>query len=302
MAPLKDVEKAAMEGPARQATGSSVSTLDQAGSTPVAAGPPPFHPPDGGLTAWLQVVAGFLLAAVAWGYPAMFGVYQLYYTQTLRLPAGQVSWIGSTQTFLTYLLCTVSGRLSDSGHALAICVAGTALVAAGTFLTSFCLVYWHVFLAQGVLTGLGLGLLTTPPLAVIGAYFDRRRALALSISTMGTSAGGALFPAVVQYLVPRVGFAWAVRCSALVALVLGANACLLLRPVPVAAQGGSGGSKSGGRPVARRPGLVDWEAFREAPYVLFTVASFLVFWALYFGFFYVRLSLPFPPCRQTPLT
>lgn len=57
--------------------------------------------PDGGLLAWSQVLAGFFLSMVAWGYPAMFGVYQAYYTSVVLLPATEASWIGSVQTFLT---------------------------------------------------------------------------------------------------------------------------------------------------------------------------------------------------------
>jgi hypothetical protein len=73
-------------------------------------------------------------------------------------------------------------------------------------------------------------------------------------------------------LIPRIGFPWAVRCSALVALVISVISFILIRP----------------RLTPRRSGsLVEWDAFKEAPYVLYTVGTFLFFWALYFGFFYV---------------
>jgi len=210
-----------------------------------------------------------------------------------------------------YLTCTVSGRLSDAGYARHTAIAGTVLVVAGGIGTSLAVVstphgsdigggvgqsetavlragYGGLLAAQGVCTGLGLGLLTAPAVSVISGYFGRRLSVALATSTMGTSAGSAVFPAVVQYLIPRLGFAWAVRCSALVALVLCANACLLLRPRQRRHQ--SGETKKGKEGAAgAKPweGVMDWAAFREVPYVLFIVASFLVFWALYFGFFYV---------------
>jgi hypothetical protein len=41
--------------------------------------------------------------------------------------------------------------------------------------------------------------------------------------------------------------------------------------------------------------LADWRAFTEAPYVLFVVGFFLIYWAVYFAFYYVCLSSsPFP--------
>ncbi len=280
MAPLEDVETAVVVVRLKNRSSSTIQeeagspvVVDQAGSPDSdGQGDSAWVPPDGGLVAWLQVIAGFLTSAVAWGYPSMFGVYQLYYTQTVGLAADRVAWIGATQTFLTYLMSTVSGRLSDGGFARHTMVCGAALVVVGTLATSLATAYWHMFAAQALCTGLGLGLLTAPCVTAVTGYFRRRRSVALAASTMGTSAGSALFPAVIQYLIPRVGFPWAVRCSAAVALVLCAAALVLLRPRPVA---------------PRAQPLVDWAAFSEPPYVLFIAASFLIFWALYFGFFYV---------------
>ena len=40
--------------------------------------------------------------------------------------------------------------------------------------------------------------------------------------------------------------------------------------------------------------LVEWEAFKEPAYMLFTLGVFLLYWTLYFAFFYV--------CYQTLLS
>lgn len=34
--------------------------------------------------------------------------------------------------------------------------------------------------------------------------------------------------------------------------------------------------------------LVEWSAFKEPAYMLFTFGVFLLYWTLYFAFFYVR--------------
>ncbi|KAK1754711.1 major facilitator superfamily domain-containing protein [Echria macrotheca] len=232
-----------------------------------------FQPPDGGLVAWSQVVAGCLVNMLAWGYPSAFGVYQLYYRDTLRLPEAQISWIGSVQTFLAFLTCTFSGRSADAGYIRSTVVAGCFLTVFGTFMTSLATEYWEIFLAQGVCTGLGLGVMFMPPLAVISSYFRRKRSLALAVSATGTGLGSVIFPAVVQYLIPRVGFAWAVRYSGFVALGIAVVAVSLLRP----------------KLAPRKTGpLIEWEAFKEVPYVLYTLGAFLFFWALYFGSFFIN--------------
>lgn len=47
------------------------------------------------------------------------------------------------------------------------------------------------------------------------------------------------------------------------------------------------------RHAARVKGpIVEWAAFREAPYSLFSIGIFLALWGVYFASFYVR----FPPC------
>ena len=231
-----------------------------------------FTYPDGGVRAWLQVLAAHLVNAMAWGYAATFGVYQLHYRQTLALPSSQISWIGSVQIFLAFAMCTPSGRLADAGYARAALATGSFLAVLGTFMTSLATEYWQLMLAQGICTGLGLGIMFMPGIAVISSYFKRRRSLALAIAATGTGTGSVAFPATVQYLAPRVGFPWAVRCAAFVALFVCAIANVLLRP----------------RLPPRRSGpLVEWAALKEPAYVLFTAGSFLLFWVLYFGFFYV---------------
>ncbi|CAK7242533.1 MAG: hypothetical protein STHCBS139747_004028 [Sporothrix thermara] len=285
--------------------------------------------PDGGTTAWLQVAAGFLLNAIAWGTSMMFGIYQLYYTQTLGLDSATVSWVGSVQTFMTYFLSTVSGLLADAGYTRQVTAVGTVLVVAGGLGTSFAApaapavfvpgqpVPPALFVSQAVITGVGLGLLTAPALPSINGFFDKRRSLALAMSTMGTSAGGAVLPVVVQFLLPTIGFGWAVRCATFLALVVCATAALLLRPPPMltptptptptttsaaAAAAASASEKldsssphpSAPRSLAARilsvaQQIVDVSAFREVPFVLFTASTFLLYWGLYFGFYYINV-------------
>lgn len=46
--------------------------------------------------------------------------------------------------------------------------------------------------------------------------------------------------------------------------------------------------------------LVEWGAFKEPSYMLFTFGIFLLYWTLYFAFFYVSLSLF--QCFHSPYT
>lgn len=105
--------------------------------------------------------------------------------------------------------------------------------------------------------GLGIGLTFLPSLSVVGHHFRRRRALAVGIVISGASAGGIVFPIMlnrcaislcalcrtdqhVRLLEDRtVGFANAVRASGAVvgACLLLANGLMRTRP-PGIPQGG----------------------------------------------------------------
>ncbi|TDZ40798.1 Aspyridones efflux protein apdF [Colletotrichum trifolii] len=140
-------------------------------------------------------------------------------------------------------------------------------------MTSLSETYWQILLSQGFCTGIGLGLMFMPTISVISSYFKKRRAIALTISASGTGVGGTAFPATVQYLTPKIGFPWAVRCSGFLALLLVVVMSGLLKP----------------RLAPRKSGpLAEWAAFKEPKYVLFSCGCFFYFWALYFGFFYIN--------------
>lgn len=162
-------------------------------------------PPDGGTRAWLQILAGHLINALTWGYTASFGVYQLYYTSHLNLPPSQVSWIGSVQIFLTFFVGTVSGRSADAGYAQYTVLLGSTMVVLGTFMTSLATTYWQIFLAYGLCTGLGMGILYMPAVAVIGSYWQKRKAMALGMAATGSGTGAIIFPLIVQSLQHEIG-------------------------------------------------------------------------------------------------
>ncbi|KAI5460993.1 MFS monocarboxylate transporter [Mariannaea sp. PMI_226] len=231
-------------------------------------------PPDGGWQAWAQVVSGHFVVAVTWGYSASFGVFQSYYEDTLPQSASEISWIGGFQIFCLLFISTLSGRATDAGLARLVVAAGAVLLVLGTFMTSLATEYWQIFLAQGLCVGIGQGLMWLPSVTIISTYFVRRRVFAVTAAATGTSTGGIIFPAMVQHLIPKIGFPWAVRCMGFVVLVMMVIVLGLLRT----------------RIPPRKSGpLVEWAAFKEGSYMLFTFGIFLLYWTLYFGFFYIQV-------------
>ncbi|OTA00004.1 hypothetical-protein [Trichoderma parareesei] len=230
-------------------------------------------PPDGGLRAWLQIVAGHLVVFTTWGYIISFGIFQPYYMQELNLEPSSVSWIGSIQTCLLFVIGTFTGRAFDAGYFRPCLISGFFMQLVGIFTTSVATTYWQLFLSQGLCQGLGCGLVFAPTIANMTTYFSKKRTLALSAAACGGGTGGVIFPLIAQQLIPQVGFRWTVRAMGLVVLVSSVIIVLLVRP----------------RLPPRKAGpLVDWGAFKEMTYVLFAISMFITLWATYFAYFYAR--------------
>ncbi|GJC97084.1 major facilitator superfamily transporter [Colletotrichum higginsianum] len=226
----------------------------------------PGPPPDGGYDAWMadtcprhlpQKLAQ-TLTYTRRGFVNSFGVFQTYYVQQLGRPPSDVSWIGSFQVFLLFFVGAFSGRFTDAGYFRPLFLAGSSLILLGIFATSWCTLYWHIFLAHGVCVGLGFGLVFCPSLATLSTYFDKRRALAIGIAAVGSASGGLVFPSTVRQLLPRVGFPWAMRTLGFIQLATLAVGLVFLKPRI---------------PPRKASKMVDLSAFKELEYTFYTAGG-----------------------------
>lgn len=237
--------------------------------------PPTPYIPDGGLTAWLQVISGFFLFFNSWGFINAFGVFQSYYNTTM-IPDhsdSAVSWIGSIEAFLLCCTTIFAGPIFDRGYARTLVVSGSVLVVFGLMMTSLCREYWQLVLAQGICMGIGHGGLFITSIAIVPSYFSTRRSLALGLAASGSSLGGVIYTIVFHRLIPQIGFAWTTRVLGFMALgtLLIPCVCIKMRTMP----------------SAPRKKIVDFSGFREAPFSIFALASFTGFIGLYIPFFYI---------------
>nr|POE48086.1 aspyridones efflux protein apdf [Quercus suber] len=244
----------------------------------------PGPPPDGGLTAWTQCFLVHLTVFSTWGYVSSFGTFQTYYETSLDVSPSAISWLGSTQTFLLFFIGTVSGRALDAGLFRPTYIAGSALQLLGIFATSFATKYWQLFLSQALCTGIANGLHFCPSMSLLTTYFAKKRSFAVGLAALGSCTGGVVFPVIVQQLLPKVGFPWTVRVIGFVMLATNVITIAFYRP----------------RLPPRKAGpLIEWSAFREAPYVLYCIGMFFSFWGLYFAFFYIGTGIcPFLVLRK----
>lgn len=231
-------------------------------------------PPDGGFNAWFQVALAHLINQNTFGYASSYGIFQGYYTETLKYSASTVAWIGTVNLCLLYLVGVFSGRAMDTGYYRACTAAGLFLQLVGVFMTSISTKYWQLMLAQGICQGIGNGLLFCPAVANVATYFSvRKRALAVSFVACGGATGGMIFPAIAQSLLHRIGFGWTLRVMGLVMLFNTILVVLFSR------------TRLPPKPAAP---LLDWEAFRELAFVLYCLGIFLVFLGTWIPYYFIR--------------
>ncbi|POS74307.1 major facilitator superfamily transporter [Diaporthe helianthi] len=222
----------------------------------------PESPPDGGLGAWLHVLAGFMLLLNSWGIVNTYGVFQSYYESGVLFTAtsSQISWIGSAQAFFIMFCGIVTGPLYDRGYVRVLLFTGACLIVGGHVALSFCSTYWQVLLAQGICAGIGEGCLFVPTISILPAYFKARLGLVVGIANAGASLGGVIFPLMLSKLLYHVGFAWAVRAMALISLTTLTSAICIVR-MPFKPQ------------TLRRP--LDLTAFSDWPFMALVFATLL---------------------------
>ncbi|KAI5924924.1 MFS monocarboxylate transporter-like protein [Camillea tinctor] len=226
---------------------------------------------NGGFVAWSQVFVSFLLVFNGFGYFSSFGLFQSHWTEVLNAETSDIAWVGSLSLFLLFFLGTFSGLLMDMGHFRSIVIVGCSFQILGAFSTSAVSQYWQLILAQGLVQGIGNGLLFTPCVALVSVYFTKNRAVALGLAACGAPVGGIIFPVISRQLSGNIGYPWTIR---IMGFIMVFNTVLILAL---------------GRPrkfKKEKRSLVDPSAFKEPVYLFFAIGIFFTLWGLYIAYFY----------------
>ncbi|KAK3364721.1 major facilitator superfamily domain-containing protein [Lasiosphaeria hispida] len=242
-----------------------------------------------------------------------FGIFQAHYQTSFlaSYPPSSIAWIGTTQGFLVNVVGLISGRLYDAGYTKSLVYVGSALNVAGLLATSFSVTYVQTFLSLGVCVGLGSGTFYVPSLAIVATYFDeRKRPLATGIAATGAGLGGVVYPILFRVLVDRVGFSWAVRSFSCINASLLIVSCLLVRPLivetditdPHSVRCDTDSSTtelstttfpkeqhtaSKGEILDKKKQLLDKTAFRDRPFILFSISLFFLWLGVDIPFFFL---------------
>lgn len=137
--------------------------------------------------------------------------------------------------------------------------------------------YYSIFLSQSVVSSIGSSAVFNSCINCLSTWFRRKSAMAYGIMVSGSSFGGVVLPILMNYLIPKYGFPWAIRIVAFMFLGL-----LVITNLTVKSR----------LPPRPRP-FVFMEYFhslREPRMALTVVGFFLFMWSMFLPFNFVILQ------------
>ncbi|KAF4084500.1 hypothetical protein AMELA_G00129400 [Ameiurus melas] len=140
------------------------------------------------------------------------------------------SWINSLLDFTTMLCAPLGSYVGNRQSTRVAVITGGLLSSAGLVLSSFAPSLQFLYVSLGILTGLGFALSYTPAVAMVGTYFNERKALAYGIAMSGRGIGIFILPPLLQHLIDL--YSWRGALLTLGGLV--SNLCVcgsLMRPL-----------------------------------------------------------------------
>jgi len=161
-----------------------------------------------------------------------YAVYLAFYLSHSLFPSASAldfAMLGGLNFAVAVLVApfaTLATRLAGVRAPMAI---GCVMLPTGFVAASFATKVWHLYLSQGVLVGVGVGLIYIPATAVIPQWFSTKRSLANGICAAGSGIGGLVMSFATEGMLKHLGLAWALRITAIIVFVINALATVLIR-------------------------------------------------------------------------
>lgn len=131
-----------------------------------------------------------------------------------------------TFSFLMAPLVTIAARVFGTRAPMLL---GIFFLVCGYVAASFSHQIWHLYLSQGVLTGLGIGFIYIPTNPILAQWFKKKRSRASGITGSGAGFGALVASFTTEALIRNISLAWAYRITVIICAVVLLIATLLLK-------------------------------------------------------------------------
>src|SRR4051812_23478500 len=214
---------------------------------------------------WRVVLACFLLSLSIFGF-ALYGQ-AVYLVELQRLngwPASLISGASTLSLLIGNVIVIFTDEIVRRLGLKRLALAGIACLATSMVLLAFAAAPWALYAAFALMSLGWVGMGTVIISAVVGAWFVRRRGLAISLAFLGASSGGVIVTPLLVVLVSHLGFQTAMLAASAVLLMFLVPATLAwIGPPPSAGARTATANQSLPPPASgiSRGKLVRWPAF-----------------------------------------
>jgi MFS family permease len=187
-----------------------------------------------GAVGWRMVAVAFAAMFTTFGVAYSFGAFLLPVSEDLGAGRGATAVVFSLTTLALFGLGGLSGPAVDRFGPRRVVLVGAASLGLGLVLMSRAESLWQAYLGHGLGVGLAVACSYVPLVAVVGAWFERRRTLAVGVAVSGIGLGTLVGAPAAAALIGAVGW----RDAYLVLGAVGVGVLLvcaaLVKAVPVA--------------------------------------------------------------------
>ena len=154
---------------------------------------------------WLPVLGGFLMN-LALGSLYAWSVFVLPLEREFKWTRADTSWVYTIAIVCFALSFVAAGRIQDFKGPRICALIGGVLVSGGFFLSSYTNSLTFLYVAFGVIVGLGNGFGYATPIPVASKWFPDKRGLVVGLMVGGYGAGSALLGPLAIRLIDGVGW------------------------------------------------------------------------------------------------
>jgi len=180
---------------------------------------------------WTVVIGGVSMN-LALGSLYAWSVFVLPLEQEFGWTRAETSWVFTIAVICFALSFMLAGRIQDALGPRPCAITGAILVSLGFFLTSFTSSLLFLYLAFGVIVGIGNGFGYATPVPAASKWFPDKRGLVIGIMVGGYGAGSAVIGPVATYWIQTLGWRPTFRSLGGLFLVMGLIGAWLLKSPP----------------------------------------------------------------------
>lgn len=226
---------------------------------------------------WVIVAAALLIFCITSGVRYSFGVFFKALQGDFDLTRAATSAVFSAYMVLSTIFSIVSGWAVDKyGPRLVVCLMGF-FIGLSLLITSQTNSFWQLFLSYSLPLAMGTGGTIPVVISTVSRWFEKKRGIALAITTSGSGLGILIVAPFAAYLIDNFNWRISYIVIGLIAGLLVISMALLLRRDP----GESGALPDGVKSDIARTRLTDvGENFQPAGLSLLQATRTSNFWLL----------------------